>query len=222
MAFKGGSRENKIYTIIAISIIIVIIFAILFSSNQLTTAYIGNSTLGDDWSEDIGERDEASQFWDLEKWASFTYRNNNDVFPAYVTVTSIKTLFMMGENELKDQTLNTIQKASEQGIIIDEESKIEGIRILNTRHKTMYIVYDGNDTSKEPYERIKIIGETWNCGTTGTSVICIGFAQITDNANNNPEVNLTYWAKIIGDKEGTFGLGDFQGDAGLIFNVICH
>jgi hypothetical protein len=215
---KGGGRDNKIYAIIAISIIVVIIFAVLLSTNELNPAKIEDFILDDDWSEDIDEQDSSSQLFGLEKSASFTYRNNDVAFPAYVTVTSFKTLFMMSENELRDQTSDTIQKAAEQGIIIDEESKITGERMLNDKHTITYTIYDGNDTSMEPYERIKIIGESWNCGTSGTSVICIGFAQVT----NNSVTNTTYWAKIIRDEEGTFGEGEFQGTDGLIFNVKCH
>ena len=215
---EGGGRDNKIYAVIAISIIIVLVLAIFFSTNQLTEAYIEDNILGDEWSEDISERNGSSQLCGLEKWVSYTYRNNDSKFPAYVSVTSIKTLFMMSEGELKDQTISTIQKASEQGIIIDEETKIAGERALNNGHKITYTIYDGNDTSKEPYEKIKIIGESWNCGVHGTSIICIGFAQVT----NNSEINTLHWARIIRDKEGTFGLGGFQGDDGLIFNVKCH
>lgn len=215
MVFKGGSRDNKIYAVIAIFIIVVIVLTVFFSTRQLTVAYIEYHILGDTWSEDVGERDGGSQLWGLEKWASYTYRNNDSKFPAYVTVTSIKTLFMINEDELRDQTLNTIKQASEQGLVIDEEPNKTGVRALNNGHKTMYIIYDGNDTSGE---MIRIIGETWNCAASGTSIICIGVAWVT----NNSKINTTHWAKIIRDKEGTFGVGDFQGDDGLIFNVKCH
>ena len=215
MAFKGESADNKIYAVIAIFIIVVIVLAIFFSSNQLTEAYIVDNILGVTWSDDINERAGDSQLYGLEKWASYTYKNNDSRFPAYVTITSFKTLFMMNEDELRDQTFNTIKQASEQGIFTSEETKITGERVLANGHKTMYMVYDGNNTLGE---MIKIIGETWNCGSSGTSIICIGFAQIT----NNSETNTAHWTKIIRDKEGTFGLGDFKGEDGLIFNVKCH
>jgi len=215
---KGGARDNRIYAILAIAIIVVILFAVFFSTNQLTEAYIDDYVLVDGWSEDIGERDSGSQLLGLEKWVSYTYRINDSVFLAYVTVTSFKTLFMMSESDLSDQTLDTIQKASEQGIIIDEDSRITGELTLSNGHKATYTIYDGNDTSQEPNEEIKIIGEYWNCGTSGTSVICIGFAQVTKDS----ETDMSHWAKIVRDEEGTFGLGEFQGTDGLIFNVKCH
>ena len=83
-------------------------------------------------------------------------------------------------------------------------------------------------TSKD---KIYYIGETWNCGVSGTAIICIGYAQITDNIDNNSNENYENFAKIIKDKEGTFReyfrnkVSDeliFQGENGLIFNVKCH
>ena len=218
MVFKGGSRDNKIYAVIALIIIIIIIWAVLLSRPPLEPAFIENNILGYDWSEDISERDEDSQLFGLDEWNSYTYKNKDSNFPAYLSVTTMKTLFMMSEDELRDQTLETIQKASDQGIILDEESRINGERVINNEHKTTYIIYSGNDTTKTPYEEIKIIGESWNCGISGTSIICIGLAQIT----NNSQTNTTYWAKIIRDNEGNFGLDDFKGIDGLLFNVKCH
>jgi hypothetical protein len=207
---KGGERENIIYIIIALIIIIVIITTVFFSTNRLNIAFIEDSLLFDSWYEDIDERKDESKLFGLEKWASFTYKNNNDSYPSYITITSIKLLFMMNEEDLLDKTELTINEASDQGIFIDYDSRISGVRVINNGHKTMYIIYDGNDTTKNPYERIKIIGETWNCANSGTSIICIGFAQVTNNAYNNSKVNTTHWDKII-------DYGD-----GLIYNVKCH
>jgi hypothetical protein len=218
VVFKGESRENKIYAIIAIFIIIIVIYAVFLSRPPLNPAFINNEFIDFAWSEDISERDSDSQLLGLEEWMSYTYNNNNDSFPAYLSITSLKTLFMKGEDELIDQTLETIQKTSDLGLFIDEGSRIYGERVLDNEHKTIYIIYDGNDTTEEPYEKIKIIGETWNCGISGTSIICIGLAQVT----NNTQTNTSFWAKIIKDKGGTFGLGDFQDQNGLIFNVKCH
>ena len=210
MAFKSSRKENRIYIVIAIIIIAVIIMTIFFSTNKLTKAFIEDNILDDSWYEDIDERREESQLWGLENWASFTYKNNDNLYPAYVTITSIKLIFMMNENDLLDRTEDTIKKTVEQGIYIDVETRITGEREIYEGHKTTFIIYDGNNTFKEPYERIKIIGETWNCGNSGTSIICIGVAQISDNADNNFEFNTTYWEKIISNQDG------------LIFNVKCH
>ncbi len=210
MVFKGGERENRIYIIIAFIIILVIILTVFFSTNTLNKAFIEDFILGDTWYEDIDARKEESQLFGLENWASFMYKNNNYSYPAYVTVISIKLLFMMNEDDLLETTEETLNKASEQGIIIDIDTKLSGEREIYNGHKSKYIIYNGSDTSKEPFERVNIIGETWNCGNSGTSIICIGVAQITDNANSNSKIDTIYWEKIVGFQDG------------LIFNVRCH
>jgi len=221
VALSDEKKDNKIYIAVAVFIIVVIILTIFFSTNQLVSAKIENYILGSSWIEDIGERDCGSGFLGMEKWANFTYKNNNLTYPAYVTVTSFKTLFMMNEEDLKNKMEETIKESYKQGVTVDFETKITGERTLGNDHKTLYIIYDGNYSYNEVSEKIKIIGESWNCGRSGTSIICIGYAQITDNVHNNSEINLTYWIKILKDKDGTFGL-DFKGNEGLIFNVKCH
>jgi len=215
---EGGVGSNRIYALIAIFIIVIIILAIVFSTSNLTPAYVPDDFLDGGWSEDLMERAEGSQLFGLEKWCSLTYKID-DRYPAYLTITTLKTLIMMGEKELKERTMETVEKALEQGIKIDNKSEITGERVLYNTHKTIFIMYDGNDTTKSPPERIKIIGEVWNCGVSGKSVICIGFAQITDYAHDNPMINTTNWKKIIRDE---IGFTDFVGKDGLIYNVICH
>ena len=221
MIGEGDSKETRIYVIIAFLIILVVIFAVVFSGNQLKQAYIHNDFLDDGWCEDLVERDSGSQFLGLEKWGSLTYKIDCN-YTTYLTITTIKTLVMMSEKELRDKTGETMKKALNIEIMLEEDTKIKGERLLKNGHKTMYIVYNGTDTSKKPYEQVKIIGEVWNCGKSGTSIICLGFAQITDNAHSNSEINTTYWEKIVRDKKGTFGTEGFQGEDGLIYNVICH
>jgi len=215
---EGGFRENRIYIIIAVFIIVIVVFAVVFGTSKLTHAYVPDNLLDGGWGENLTARADGSQLLGLEKWYSLTYEMEGR-YPAYLTVTTFKTLMMMNEKELRDKTMYTIEKALQQGIIIDDDSEINGERVLVNKHKTTYIIYEGNDTTKSPTEKIKIIGEVWNCETSGTSIICIGVAQITDYAHNNSMVNTTQWAKIIRDKDGLRG---FIGGDGLIYNVVCH
>jgi hypothetical protein len=210
VVLKGGEKENRIYIIIAVIILIVVILTVFFSSNTLTKAFIEDSVLASSWYEDIEERTDKSQLFGLENFASFTYKNNNISYPAYVTVTSIKLFFMMNEDDLLQATEDTLNKASEHDIIIDMNTKNSGVRELVNGHKTTFITFNGTDNSKQPVEQIKIIGESWNCGSSGTSIICIGVAQITVNANSNSKIDTTYWDKIVDQKNG------------LISNVKCH
>jgi len=113
-------------------------------------------------------------------------------------------------------------KSEENGIDIDNQSKIMGIRALKNGHKTRYIIYNATNISINPYEKLKIIGEVWNCGVNGISVICIGIAQITEYRNNIQDVNFTSWKKIVADPQGSFGIKNYEGNNSLIYNVKCH
>jgi len=215
---EGGVRENKLYIVIALVLVIVVILAVVFSSREIKPAYVNDSFLDNGWSENLDERESFSGLFGLEKWCSLTYRIGGS-YPANLTVATFKPLIMMDEDDLIAKAEETIQDASQHGIIVDNTTKTVGWRILINGHKTNYIVYDGNDTSRTPYEKIKIIAEVWNCGNSGTSVICIGVAQITDYAHNIAGVNTSSWEKIVSDKNGLLG---FVGNEGLIYNIVCH
>lgn len=218
---KGEARDTKLYMGIAFFVIIVIFFGIIFSGGEFTQAYVDDNVIINGWVENPDKREHRDQMLGLEKWGSFTYEENG-IYPAYLTVTTIKTLVMTNEKGLQEQTQASIEAAEENGIIIDDDSMVIGERALKNEHKTTYIIYNGTKNSTDLPEKIKIIGEVWNCGVSGTSVICIGVAQITNYADGDTEVNTSIWGKIVSDKEGTFGTEGFQGTDGLIYNVICH
>ena len=145
---KDGKRETLTYIVIAFFVIIVIIFAVIFSNNELELAYIHHNFLGENWHEDIAERETGSHLFGLEKFGSLTYKIN-DKYPASLTVTTIKTLVMMKENELREKTAETIHQALEGKIVINKDTEVIGERVLKNGHKTMYFVYDGDDTSSD-------------------------------------------------------------------------
>lgn len=220
MAAEGFSGEKRLYLIIAVFVLVVVIFIFIISSSQFTPAYIPDSYLEGVWIESLEDRDSGSQLLGLSKWYSLTYKVDGG-YPAYLTIATFKNLLMMNEDQLREKTIETIEeKTLQQGLIIDTTTKAVGERIIKNNHKTMYIIYNGNDTSKDPNENIRIIGEVWNCGQSGVSIICIGVAQITDFAHNKSIENIIYWEEILRDKNGT--IEDFIGEDGLIYNVICH
>ena len=218
MVEEGGLRENKFYIVIALFLVIVVIIAVVFSSREIKPAYVPDNFLDNGWSENLDERESSSGLLGLEKWCSLTYRIGG-AYPANLTVATFKPLIMMDEDDLIEKAQETIQSASQHGIVVDNNTKNSGWRILNNGHKTSYITYDGNDTSRTPFEKIRVVAEVWNCGNSGTSVICIGVAQVTDYAHNLLDVNTSSWKKIVSDKGGLLG---FVGNDGLIYNVICH
>lgn len=208
MVVKGGVREDKSYALVAFFILIVIVLTVIFTNRMLLPAVIPSELLMEEgWNEDIEERVIDSQI--LNSWCSFTYRNYNTSYPSNLTVTTYKTLFMISESELIDKTIESIkEQTKEHGIVITNSSSVR-TRLLINGHESKYIIYDGIDNSCRFAEDVKIIGEAWNCGISGTSIICIGVAHITDETHDNFETNLIHWNKIA-EKNG------------LISNVKCH
>ena len=213
-----GAGETRIYAIIAVFVIFVIILTVIFSGTSFSHAYVDATVLTDGWRENPEEREGASQWFG--GWRSITYTFEGD-YPANLTVITYKMLVLMSEQELQQKTEDAIENAIQQDIVVDNDTMVTGERLLQNEHMTSYVVYNGTDESKNPHEQIKIIGEVWNCGTTGVSIVCIGIAQITDNAHNDSTIDTDSWYKIIRDVQGTFGI-DVKGDDGLIDNVICH
>lgn len=222
MEVKSGLKENKVYVLVAIFVIFVIVLTIIFSGGDITPARIPLDALDNDWSEDISNSSKEEGFLGLERFFSVTYRCDNDSFPAYVTVSTTKNFFMMSEEDLVDETEDLIvRKTSEQNIVLNKKTRFSGERTLKNGHKSSFFVYNATKNLGDNSENVKIIGEAWNCEKSGTSVVCIGMAQIS-NSSLNVTDNSFFWSKIVRDNKGTFGSDEFKGNDGLIFNVICH
>lgn len=221
MVKERSVGETKIYALIAVFFVIIIFLTILFTNNNLELAYVSHSVLGSEWQEDLDERTIDSHFLNIEKFGRLVYRADGN-YPAYLSITTIKSLFMVGEDDLQKKITDAIEQTTGEDVILDNDSKLLGRRTLENDHESLFIIYNGTYTSSIKNEGIRIIGEVWNCGISGTSIICIGYAQITDNTHNNSIVFFDNWVKIIKDGAGTFGTDLFKGSDGLIANVICH
>lgn len=208
-----ADKEMKKYILLSIACLFFILI-LLSGCVDLTCAYIKNSAITDGWYENTALRNTGTQFLGMEKWCSVTYEINGK-YPASLTVTTLKAIVLPDEKEIKKKTIKTIEETFSDTIQLKENSS--GERIIQNNHKTSYVIYDGFDINKN--ESVKIIGEIWNCATSGTSVICIGLAYITNNEILDVE-KLDNWQKIIMDSKGK--INGFIGNYGLIDNVCCH
>jgi hypothetical protein len=204
-------RKKTIWIFITLLLFIFILFS---GCVDLTCAYVKEPAVSDGWYENTALRNTGTQFLGLEKWCSSTYEINGK-YPASLTVTTLKTLVLTDEGEIQKKMRQTIEETFLNSIQLNEN--ISGERTLQNSHKTMYILYDGIDTKKD--ENVKIIGEVWNCATSGTSVICIGVAYVTNKEISDVE-NTENWQKIVMDSSGT--IDGFIGEEGLIDNIHCH
>lgn len=215
--------NNRVYIAIAFFIIITLILTIIFTTGDFTKAYAKDSTLVGGWTENPTERETTEKYLGLVQTNTYTYEidQTKTNYPASLTVTTIKTPVMMTEKELREETINTIsKKAEEKSIHLDKENKTIGERILKNNHQTKYVIFNGTNTSKNSSAKVKIIGEVWNCGKSGTSIVCIGTAQITMD-DNISMTDTTQWEKIIGGV-GKGKIKNITQPNALIYNIICH
>lgn len=206
---KGESRS-----ICAIVTILLLLSIVLSGCVTLTSAYVPDSLLTDGWYENTSLRNTGLQFMGMEKWGSLTYEINGK-FPATLTVTTLKSLIIANEEDIKKKTTEAIDQTFTDRIIVTNSSS--GKRQLWTGHESIYMLYEGYDIKDN--ETVKMIGEVWNCPTSGTSIICIGLAFIS-NHEQGDLFNTSHWNTLIQDPSGT--LEGSIGDKGLIYNIVCH
>jgi len=208
-----GEHKNHILTIIVATFIIIIICSGCIS---IKCPYIPDVVINNGWYENLSLRNTGTQFLGLEKWCCSVYEINGK-YPATLTVTILKTLILTDEKELYKKIIGVIEDTFKDTIKLNESTKLKGSRTLEKNHQTLYILYDGISINKN--EKIKIIGEVWNCGNSGISIISLGIAYITHN--EDPIIEYTdNWQKIVMDPRGI--IGNFTGEEGLIYNIYCH
>ena len=238
--------RSKIVALFFISAIISI--STLSGCLEIREAYIDDVYLSN-WK--LIATNETNEFFGLGKWITKEYAYKDNDFPAFLCITTIKTLLLMSENDLKKMVFEDLLKDLEkQGVKVDENSIKEGSRKMGLGHITNYIVCNGS-ISKEfeklnllgkkiklffnlkdgimefkANETVKILAEVWNCKESGVSVICLGVAQITQHGLVFVYENSTAWKEIVGDPYGTFmdpfSKEEIYSNDGLVYNVICH
>ena len=211
-------KQNQTHIRLFIISVGIITLLILSGCTGLKSAYVPDDVLTNGWHENLALRSSSIQFFGLDRCSSITYEITGR-YPAFLTVTTIKTLVLMDEEELLKQTEEIIRNTLHGSVDINESSKTMGERFVKKGHKTLYIVCDGADIGRKKGEMVRIIGEVWNCGVTGTSIICIGVAYVT-NKTSTPNYDDENWKKIVTDPSGS--IGGFTGRDGLIYNVVCH
>ena len=187
---------------------------------SLTNAYVSDNVLTDGWYEDIAKRDSGTQFLGFERWVSSTYTTNDTEYPAFLTVMTMKNLVVQNNEELQGKIWDIVNVTIPLTISINESTKQTGGRYILRAHQTMYMVYDGVDIQGNISKNVKIIGEAWNCQTSGTSIVCIGVAYITNMVGDTSVEQTENWKKIVMDDIGS--IEGYSGSTGLIANVICH
>jgi predicted small secreted protein len=200
--------ENKNLSLLLLFALLFIFLVASSGCLGLTYAYVPDPVVLDGWYENTSLRNTGLQFLGLEKWCSLVYEIDS-LCPASLTVTTLKTLVLPDEEKIYGEIIRMIEETF-KGKMELHNSTIRGMRRVLKNHETLYVIYNGSDTCK-------VIGEVWNCGTSGTSIVCIGVAYVTCDEKPVFEKN---WRKIVMDPTGT--IDGLVGESGLIYNVRCH
>ena len=204
-------RDAILFPIICTLLIFHII--VLSGCVELKTAYIEPENLPTGWIEVTALKNTVIESFGLEKWSSVTYEYQ-DTLQGIITISTINTLVLTDENDLLDYVNSTVFSIFKpQGQVLEIE---QGSRSLITEHTSQYIIYKLENTSRNSTGRL--IGEVWNCGVAGTSIMCMGFI-IDENPTNHTIENSSLWSQIIGDPIGSIDDAVYEG---LIYQIKCH
>ena len=199
----------------AIGLSFVLLLGVLSSGCvTLTCAYIPDQFLTGGWHENTALRNTGLQLFGMEKWCGVSYEIKGK-YPALLTITTLKTLVLADEAHLLESTRTLINDTFQETVTFVPNAT--GTRMIENDHETLFITYEGRDLVQQ--EQVRIIGEVWNCPSSGTSLLCVGIAYLT-NDEIPGKVHLDEWQKMIQDPTGA--IEEAKGDEGLIFHVWCH
>lgn len=186
--------------------LVLVIFAVSVSGClSLREAYVPDYILKNGWRENTEKEERGTGLFGFEKWSIKVYEKS-DV--AWLTITTLKTLFLYEKKKLLDMVVKGIERECK-----DKEIQLEevggGSRELMNGHKSKFVLFNGTDGEN----RYKIIGEVWACAQSGTSIMCIGMAKVSEIEG------LVAWKELVRDPNGS--IEGLKGE-GLIYCVKCH
>ena len=175
---------------------------------SLREAYVPRDLLTDGWYEDFEDEEKGSGLLGMEKWSTKVYRKGDT---AYLSVTSLRFIILHDKEKLLEKVdADILNQAVKYGINMNYSSRINGKRETCEGHETVFVVYTGEKDGHE----YRFIGEVWSCSKSGISVICMGYADVSEIDG------IRGWKEMVEDPEGT--IEGLKGENGLIYNVVCH
>ncbi|HVL47936.1 MAG TPA: hypothetical protein VM889_05225 [Candidatus Thermoplasmatota archaeon] len=218
---------------LAVGLLLVLLAAPLAGCVSLTPAKVPQNLLGGNgWRLDTGRSDDAprSEAFGLAARQSLVYVDEGRSprgYPGQILLLTLKGLLTPSDESIKDQVrTQVLEGAAAAGIAVGAQSR-EGRRALASGATSTFFTYDGVvrggggvfTTSKA---EVKILGEVWHCRQTGTSVLAVALAQVSDvDAVGGVELpanrDATTWREIVADPSGALdGTGN-----GLVYAVTC-
>lgn len=200
---------------------------------SLTPATLPNRVLdtqaGNGWVADpVNSTGVEGGFFDKQAVEAFRDPADDDEgFPGFVNVVSIRALLSPDRQELRERVESRLKEdARAKGLQLEGQTQ-EGNRRLANGAQSFYVVFNAtSETSNGPFganREVKILGEVFRC-TGGATVVVTGSAQTEGTRSiGGFQTERTYepqtWAEIVRDPGGT--IEGFRGSRGLVYNVAC-
>jgi hypothetical protein len=199
---------------------------------RVPDSLLGN---GSGWAADAGHSDAQpqSQSLGLVQRQTLAYtddgKHGNGGYPANLALTTLKLFPTPSRDQLRDIVQQQVKEQSQaQGIQLGNQA-LQGSRTLADGHTTLFFVFTGTVTGQgslftSSNATAKILGEVWNCGEAGTSVVAVGLAQVGSASSlggiplQNQE-NPQNWRELAADPHGS--IDNQQGGDGLVDNAVC-
>lgn len=152
-------------------------------------------------------------------------------YPGTLTVVTLRAISAYSPEALKDLIKEQVRSRAEAAGLAVGGDPVEGTRTLADGSSTQYFVYSANVTKAGFFTQkdagAKLIGEVWNCEASRTSVVAIGFAQVSSRSTTaglllpggSSGVKLDTWRELVADKDGA--IEGIKGERGLIDHVTC-
>ncbi len=152
-------------------------------------------------------------------------------YPGVLQVFSIRELDRRSTDALLDFTEAAIEEAAErESIVVDEDARVEGERVLANGLSTRWLtlegrVSDGGALFAEDTV-VRLIGEVAHDGRSRTSIVAVGYVQV-DSVVTCPilvscqsQQDFATWNDVAGDPAGS--VGGATSTHGFIHHLVTH
>ncbi len=190
-------------------------------------AHVDPAVVPDAWRRDDGSIEGGAWGPKLTETAyTFDPDDGGPPFPATLLIYSLREMNRRGVSELLRFTRDTVEDvANAQGIQLDPVENANGDREIGNGAKTMWFTRAGTVEASDLFtagESVRIVGEAWYDARSRTSIVAVGFAQVS-GPGTIPFQTLrdeTTWVRIVGDPAGSIHASTTP--QGFIYNTVSH
>jgi len=196
-------------------------------------AYVDDAVLQQahlDWSRSDQPQTDGGLFGAKTAETDYTLSGSGPPFPAVLQVFSLRTVARPSTQDLLGFVHTAVDNGTDsRGVRIDQAQSAVGQRMLAGGVATQFFTEEGTSTRGGLFPvntKVRIIGEVGYDGSSSTSVIAVGIAQVESsrtcplNIDCGVSRDEASWTEMVGDPSGSVGGAVSQ--TGLIDHLVTH